>query len=336
MIREPIRRRAIVLLLALAASRGIVPPAAAQVSVAGDEVSARVAEEMLRLARVGAADVVYSMGSSDTVPVVAARRFGARGVGLGLQPEQAERARQAARASGVADRVRFIEGEPPAATFAEATVLTLDLSPDANLKLEPLLRRGLRPGTRIVSHRYGIGDWRAENTARGSDGATLYLWTVPRPPARTPDIFFVPTRQSIVEAMLQLAGVTATDVVYDLGSGDGRIVVLAAQNHGARGVGVELDPALVEISRQVARDAHVDHKVKFIEGDLFDADISEATVVTLFLSPGINRRLEAKLKRELRAGARVVSRQFDLGGWVPDRTALAEDGTTLYLWTIRR
>jgi SAM-dependent methyltransferase len=159
---------------------------------------------------------------------------------------------------------------------------------------------------------------------------------VPRPPARPPDIFFVPTRQSIVEAMLQLAGVTANDVVYDLGSGDGRIVVLAAQNHGARGVGVEIDPALVDISRQVARDAQVDSKVKFIEGDLFDADLSEATVVTLFLSPGINRRLEPKLKRELRNGARIVSRQFDMGGWAADRSVLAEDGTTLFLWTIRR
>src|SRR6476620_8504482 len=88
-------------------------------------------------------------------------------------------------------------------------------------------------------------------------------------PARTPDIFFVPTWQPVVYQMLELAGVTKDDVVYDLGSGDGRIVVLAAQKYGARGVGVELDPRLVEISRQVARDAQVTDRVRFVEGDLF-------------------------------------------------------------------
>jgi predicted RNA methylase len=299
-------------------------------------LSERVAEEMLRLARVGADDVVYDFGSTGTVAIAAAHRFGARGVGIGLEPADAERGRQAARAYGVTERVRFVEGDLPGAAFAEATVVTLDLSPDVNAKLQPILRRELRPGTRVVSHRYGIGAWRAEATARASDGAMLFLWTVPRPPARTPDIFFVATPQTIVEAMLELAGVTAKDVVYDLGSGDGRMVVIAAQNYGARGVGVEIDPALVEISRQVARDAQVDGKVRFIEADLFAVDLSEATVVTLFLSPSINRRLETKLRQELRDGARIVSRQFDIGGWVPDRTVIAEDGQKLYLWTIRK
>ena len=298
-------------------------------------LSEPVAEEMLRLARVGAGDVVYDFGSMGTVAIAAAR-LGARGVGIGLDPAHAERGRQAARAYGVTERVRFVEGDLPATAFAEATIVTLDLSPDVNAKLQPILRRDLHPGTRIVSHRYGIGAWRAEAAARASDGATLFLWTVPRPPARTPDIFFVATPQPIVESMLELAGVTAKDVVYDLGSGDGRMVVIAAQNYGARGVGVELDPALVEISRQVARDAQVDSKVRFVEADLFTVDLSEATVVTLFLSPSINRRLETKLRQELRDGARIVSRQFDMGGWVPDRTITAEDGQKLYLWTIRK
>ena len=100
-------------------------------------------------------------------------------------------------------------------------------------------------------------------------------------PARTPDMFFAPTWEPVVYEMLQLAGVTGEDVVYDLGSGDGRIVVLAAQKYGARGVGIEIDPRLVAISRQVAREAEVSDKVTFIEGDLFTADISGATVVTL-------------------------------------------------------
>jgi cyclopropane fatty-acyl-phospholipid synthase-like methyltransferase len=134
--------------------------------------------------------------------------------------------------------------------------------------------------------------------------------------------------------MLDLARVTRDDVVYDLGSGDGRIVILAAQEYGARAVGVEIDPALVEISRQVAREGEVAGRATFLEEDLFTADISQATVVTLFLSPGVNRQLEAKLKRELRPGARVVSHQFGIGRWRPERTVRAADGTDVYLWTV--
>jgi hypothetical protein len=273
----------------------------------------RVAVEMLRLARVGATDVVYAIASPETIPIVATRQFGARAVAIG---------------AGNARNLQVTQ-------LVDATVVTLDLSADQNLALEPVLRQ-LRPGTRIVSRRYGIGAWRADDIVQGSDGTRLFLWTVPRRPARTPDIFFVPTRQPIVEKMLQLAGVTATDVVYDLGSGDGRVVVVAATKHGARGVGVEIDPALVSISRQVARESQVETRVTFIEADLFDVDLSPATVVTLFLSQSVNRRLEAKLKRELRDGARVVSHQFDLGDWAPDRTVAAEDGTSLYLWTISK
>jgi SAM-dependent methyltransferase len=153
-------------------------------------------------------------------------------------------------------------------------------------------------------------------------------------PARQPDIYFAPTREVVADAMLQLADVTADDVVYDLGSGDGRIVILAAQKFGARGVGVEIDPRLVEISRQVASEGHVADRVTFIEGDLFDADISGATVVTLYLSPGVNRRLEPKLRRELKPGTRIVSHQFPIANWPPSRTVRAEDGTNLYLWTV--
>ena len=155
-----------------------------------------------------------------------------------------------------------------------------------------------------------------------------------RPPARTPDIHFVPTRQAIVDAMLRLAHVGPDDVVYDLGSGDGRIVIIAAEKYGARGVGIELVPRLVEMSRELAREAEVADRVTFVEGDLFTADISAATVVTLYLSPSINRRLLGKLMKELRPGTRIVSRQFRLGSWVPDVTVRADDGTDLFLWCV--
>jgi precorrin-6B methylase 2 len=152
-------------------------------------------------------------------------------------------------------------------------------------------------------------------------------------PARQPDIFFTPTRHAIADAMLTLARVGPHDVLYDLGSGDGRIVVLAAQKYGARGVGIEIDPALVRRSREMAREGAVADRVSFVEGDLFDADISGATVVTLYLNRSTNLRLEPKLKQELRPGAWIVSHQFPIGTWTPDRTMIVE-GVELFLWTV--
>lgn len=154
-------------------------------------------------------------------------------------------------------------------------------------------------------------------------------------PARTPDIFFSPTRHAIADAMLKLAGVTAKDVVYDLGSGDGRIVILAAQKYGARGVGVEIDPKLVEVSRHIARESGVADRVSFIEGDLFTADISQATVVTLYLSTSVNARLEPKLRKELHPGTRIVSHFFLIGQWTPDQKIVVDE-VNLFLWRIPR
>jgi SAM-dependent methyltransferase len=152
--------------------------------------------------------------------------------------------------------------------------------------------------------------------------------------AREPDIFFVPTSEAVADEMLQLAGITARDIVYDLGSGDGRILILAAQKYRARGVGVELQPHLVERARAVAREGEVTDRVRFVEGDLFTADISEATLVTIYLSPGVNAKLESKLRTQLRPGTRIVSHQFTIGTWIPDKTIAAADGTNLYLWTV--
>lgn len=153
-------------------------------------------------------------------------------------------------------------------------------------------------------------------------------------PARVPDAFFVPTRTAAADAMLQLAKVTSADVVYDLGSGDGRVLILAAQKYGARGVGIEIDPALVAKAREAAREGQVSDRVRFIEGDFFTADIHDATVVTLYLSTLTNRRLAPKLYRELRPGTRIVSQQFDLGAaWAPDARVRTE-GADLFLWTV--
>jgi predicted RNA methylase len=151
---------------------------------------------------------------------------------------------------------------------------------------------------------------------------------------QTPDIHFVPTTNDVADAMLRLAQVTADDVVYDLGSGEGAIVLRAAEKFGARGVGVEIDPKLVKTANDRARKRGLADKVLFIEGDLFKADISQATVVTLYLSGSINRRLAPKLMAELKPGARVVSHRFDMYDWRPEAHVRA-GGTDVYLWTIR-
>lgn len=154
---------------------------------------------------------------------------------------------------------------------------------------------------------------------------------------------FVPSPMPVVEAMLALAGVTDKDVVYDLGSGDGRVVIAAAKRYGAHAVGLEIDPALVEKARQKAQHEGVEHLVEFRQQDVTTADFSEATVVTLYMFPEVNRLLKPRLQRQLRPGARVVSSQFDLGDWEPSaffniRVETEWDRRlrqyTLYLWRI--
>jgi SAM-dependent methyltransferase len=151
-------------------------------------------------------------------------------------------------------------------------------------------------------------------------------------PLRTPDIHFNPTRHAIADAMLQLAEVGAADVVYDLGSGDGRIPIIAAQKYGARGVGIELEPRLVTQSWGNANEGQVANRVKFIVGDLFEADLSEATVVTMYLSPSIMKRLRPKL-RALKPGTRIVSHQFPMPEWPPDERRQIDEAEIL-LWRV--
>jgi SAM-dependent methyltransferase len=150
---------------------------------------------------------------------------------------------------------------------------------------------------------------------------------------RLPDVPYLPTPPDVVDAMLALAGVTATDVVYDLGSGDGRIVIAAARTYRARGVGVELDPKLVAQARANAIRAGVDDLVTIIEADVFRTDLSRATVVTLYLLPSVNERLRPKLIRELAPGARIVSHDFVMGNWKPDAVAPVW-GRTIFLWRV--
>jgi SAM-dependent methyltransferase len=148
---------------------------------------------------------------------------------------------------------------------------------------------------------------------------------------REPDILFVPTPQDMVEAMLQMAMVNKNDLVYDLGCGDGRFLITAAKKFGARGVGVDIDPKRIQESTENAQKEGVMDRVKFIEADLYETDIHEATVVTLYLLPALNLKLQPKLFSELRPGSRVVSYWFDMGDWEPDRIGGNQD---FYYWVI--
>jgi len=153
-------------------------------------------------------------------------------------------------------------------------------------------------------------------------------------PARPPDVVYIPTPSEVVTAMLRMASVNSSDVVYDLGSGDGRIVIAAVKEFGAaRGVGVELDAARVEEANENARRAGVRDRVEFRRQDLFDTDLSPATVVTLYLQPVVNLRLRPKLLAELKPGARIVSHAFDMGDWAPVESRTV-NGRPLFLWTI--
>jgi SAM-dependent methyltransferase len=151
-------------------------------------------------------------------------------------------------------------------------------------------------------------------------------------PARKPDVPYEPTSPAIVDAMLQLARVGASDVVYDLGCGDGRIVVAAARL-GARGVGVDIDPQRIRDARASARAAGVEDRVELREEDLFQTDLRPATVVMLYLWPEVNLRLRPRLLAQLRPGTRVVSHSHDMGDWTPARTITVE-GHRVHLWIV--
>lgn len=147
------------------------------------------------------------------------------------------------------------------------------------------------------------------------------------------DVPYVPTRQNVVEAMLSLAKVKKEDVVYDLGCGDGRIIITSAKLYGTNGVGIDIDPVRIKEANENAQKENVAEKVTFIEGDLFKQDFSKATVVTLFLLPKVNEKLRPILLKQLKPGTRIVSHAFRIGSWKPEQT-ITVDNTMLFLWTV--
>jgi len=153
--------------------------------------------------------------------------------------------------------------------------------------------------------------------------------------ARTqaPDVIYVPTPYEVVDEMLKLAGVKKGDVLYDLGSGDGRIPVTAAKKFGIRAVGIDIDPTRIEEAKENAKKNGVTKLVEFRNEDLFRAKLGDATVVTLYLLPDLNVKLRPKLLTELKPGSRIISHQFDMGTWKPEKR-IELNGRTIYLWTV--
>lgn len=147
------------------------------------------------------------------------------------------------------------------------------------------------------------------------------------------DVPYVPTPQEVVDGMLELADVKKGEVVYDLGCGDGRIVITAAKKFGATGIGVDLNPERIEEANANAVEAKVTEKVTFHEGDLFNFDFSKADVLTLYLLPDVNLKLKPKILAEMKPGSRVVSHAFNMGDWEPDKSTTI-DGRNVYLWVI--
>lgn len=174
-----------------------------------------------------------------------------------------------------------------------------------------------------------------------SAGAQTPAQRAPQAPAgkpqnelRAPDVIFVPTPHEVVDAMLKVAKVGQGDVLYDLGSGDGRIPITAAQKYGiARGIGIDINPQRIREANENLRKAGVGDRVRFINADLYESDLSSATVITLYLLPELNLKLLPKLLKEVKPGTRIVSHAFDMGTWKPEQS-LDVGGRKVFFWTI--
>ncbi|MBL1177799.1 MAG: class I SAM-dependent methyltransferase [Pantanalinema sp. GBBB05] len=208
-----------------------------------------------------------------------------------------------------------------------------------------LIQRSLLVGIGVLSLT-GLGCTQLRNFEPESESAPVASQTdtvsaqaqaVPTPtteaPTRSPDVVYVPTPTAVVNEMLRLANVQSDDVVYDLGSGDGRIVITAAQERGARGIGIDINPQRIREANENAQKAGVTDRVQFRQADLFETDFRDATVVTLYLLPDLNLKLRPKLLRELKPGTRIVSHAFDMGDWKPEKVVEVE-GRTVYYWVV--
>lgn len=212
-------------------------------------------------------------------------------------------------------------------------LLLLMFFPAVTLFVAPANPREMQSTSRLASPQADQGVQRDERRSSGNP-------TRRKQPLRKPDVLYYPTPDETVIEMLRLADIKPGDVLYDLGSGDGRIPIVAAQHYGIRSVGIEIDPRMVIVAEERARQANVAALVSFRNADMFRSNISEATVVTLYLSDRLNLLLRPKLLRELRPGSRILSHDFDMGDWKPERKIRVpwqkDLFRTIYIWRVPR
>jgi ribosomal protein L11 methylase PrmA len=276
-----------------------------------------------------------------------------------IDPQRIKESTENAEKNQVADKVEIRQADVlEVKDLGRATVLTLYLLPDHIKKLEPNLKSQLKPGTRIVAHDFAIEDWKADQEISYKGVRefphTLFVYQVKGGKSnggaakeaepkklRSRDVIFVPTPQAVVDKMLELAKVTKEDVVFDLGCGDGRIPVTAAKKYGVKATGFDIDPQRIKESNANVQKNKVGDKVTIKHADIFEEDLSPASVVTLYLLPSLNVKLIPQLEK-LKPGSRIVSHDFDMAGIKPDRvetlTAKDDEGNerqhTIYLWTV--
>lgn len=311
-----------------------------------------VVARMLEAADLKPGEVLYDLGSGDgRILVAAARDYDATAWGFELDPDLVVQSRQAVRDAGLDRQVDIRRADILTLDLSEADVVTLSLTDALNQKLIPQLRQ-LRPGARIISHAHDLDPYIADKLIRfapeteGAQEHLIYVWTTPLRTAEAvrtvdteiqPDINFIPTPAPVVDEMLRLARLQPGELLIDLGSGDGRIVIAAAAA-GARAIGYEIDPTLVAASTAEIAALGLETRAAIRDSNLFDADLSEADVVTLYLSPAMNRRLIPQLEA-MKPGARIVSHDFDIPGIRPQTVVRFIPGgayqreRALYVWT---
>jgi len=305
-----------------------------------------VVEKMLELAQVKNGDLVYDLGCGDgRIVIAAAKKYGCRAVGYDIDPNRVRESRKNVDANNVGDLVKIEQADIFTLDLSKADVVTLYLLPSLNVKLIPQLEK-LKPGSRIVSHDFDMEGVKPDkvvtvNSNSGSGEHTVYLWTTPLNKElkyiREPDILFVPTPPEAVDKMLEMTQVKKDDLLYDLGCGDGRIVIAAAKKYGCKAVGYDIDPNRVKESRKNVDANNIGDLVTIQQADVFTLDLSKADVITLYLLPSLNVKLIPQLEK-LKPGSRIVSHDFDMEGVKPDKVVKVYSEVdnrqhTVYLWT---
>ena len=306
----------------------------------------KVVDKMLELAQVKKSDLVYDLGCGDgRIVIAAAKKYGCKAVGYDIREERVIDSRKNVDANNVSDLVTIEREDIFTLDLSKANVITLYLLPSLNVKLIPQLEK-LKPGSRIVSHDFDMQGVKPDKVIKVYSNVdkrqhTVYLWTTPLNKElkyiREPDILYVPTPPAVVDKMLEMAQVKQDDLLYDLGCGDGRIVITAAKKYGCKAMGYDINPVRVKESRGNVDANDVGELVKIEQADVFTLDLSDANVITLYLLPSLNVKLIPQLEK-LKPGSRIVSHDFDMKGVKPDKVVKITPKDSyreheVYLWT---